>query len=80
MEIGSYISFYGGRVAVGVSIARILCVNTFPFLEAGNKVLASCPWVPVTANGVDLLTKIYCLVPARWGLQQTHTCGVTLFS
>ncbi len=24
-----------------------------------NKKLASCPWGPVTANGVDLLTKIY---------------------
>ena len=25
----------------------------------GNYKLASCPWGPVTANGVDLLTKIY---------------------
>ena len=24
-----------------------------------NIVLASCPWGPVTANGVDLLTEIY---------------------
>ncbi len=24
-----------------------------------NDLLASCPWGPVTANGVDLLTKIY---------------------
>ena len=27
---------------------------------SGNNILhASCPWGPVTANGVDLLTKIY---------------------
>ncbi len=24
-----------------------------------NRLLASCPWGPVTANGVDLLTEIY---------------------
>ncbi len=24
-----------------------------------DSVLARCPWGPVTANGVDLLTKIY---------------------
>ena len=25
------------------------------------RVLASCPWGPVTANGVDLLTEIYAI-------------------
>ena len=29
------------------------------FSGKGNTGLASCPWGPVTANGVDLLTEIY---------------------
>ncbi len=33
----------------------------------GHKILASCPWGPVTANGVDLLTKLYVIY------METHT-------
>ena len=31
----------------------------------GNEGLASCLWGPVTANGVDLLTKIYVIWQAH---------------
>ncbi len=33
--------------------------------HAGNARLASCPWGPDTANGVDLLTEIYVIYQVR---------------
>ncbi len=34
-------------------------------MNAGNGMLASCTWGPVTANGVDLLTEIYVIPKFR---------------
>ncbi len=39
--------------------ARIACWGPESWEKLGNRRLASCPWGPVTANGVDLLTEIY---------------------
>ncbi len=58
---------------VGADVSR----NYFPAYISYNPynmytrhticILASCPWGPVTANGVDLLTKIYVIYT------ETHT-------
>ncbi len=36
------------------------------FVESSvNNILASCPWGPVTANGVDILTEMYVIYMKR---------------
>ena len=43
----------------------------------GNIILASCPWGPVTANGVDLLTEMYVIYMETVGPLGAAGAGVT---
>ncbi len=42
------------------------------FEGPGNVLLASCPWGPITANGVDLLTQMYVIYMKRKTLHRAN--------
>ena len=42
-----------------VLVTEIDKMNAANTVHGEYYILASCPWGPVTANGVDLLTEIY---------------------